>query len=249
MAETIRIDRRYCGPPDSGHGGYSCGLVAELIDAPTCAVSLRAPPPLDRDLEVRRHDGAVSVVEGSTLVAEGAPAELEVALPDPVSLEQAAESDLTGRWRHDHPFPTCFGCGVQRSQDEAIALIPGPVAGREVLAARWIPLEYMVGHDGVVEPRFVWAALDCPTAFAVTNPGLTPHALARLTARPGPAPVVAGRPHVVLAWHVDRAARKARGRAAILSGEGEVCGVSEGLWVALRDPSALGARVPNESAG
>jgi hypothetical protein len=27
--EAIHIDRRFCGPPDSGNGGYVCGRVAE----------------------------------------------------------------------------------------------------------------------------------------------------------------------------------------------------------------------------
>ena len=48
---------RFNGPPDSAQGGYACGLVAERIDSPGAAVSLRAPPPLERPLEVRRGVG------------------------------------------------------------------------------------------------------------------------------------------------------------------------------------------------
>ena len=32
MSRHIRIDHRYNGPPDSGHGGYTCGTVAAHVD-------------------------------------------------------------------------------------------------------------------------------------------------------------------------------------------------------------------------
>lgn len=239
---ALIIQRRFCGPPDSGHGGYSCGLVAEQVDTETVAVSLRAPPPLEREIELRRAEGGrVSVHDGDTLVADGEPADLELEVPAAVTLEQAREADLTGRWTRKHPFPTCFGCGPERSQEDAIALIPGPVAGGDVLACAWTPLADMADEDGAVTKRFVWAALDCPTSFAFIEPGMAPHVLARLTARVSGVPVRAGVPHVVMAWPVGREGRKARGAAAVFTAAGELCGVSEGLWLELRDPGALGA--------
>ena len=30
--QEIVIDRRFHGPPESGHGGYTCGLLAREID-------------------------------------------------------------------------------------------------------------------------------------------------------------------------------------------------------------------------
>jgi hypothetical protein len=243
---AVRIEGRFCGPPDSGHGGYSAGLVAEAVGGDAAAVSLRAPPPLERDLEVRRgDDGRVSVHDGDLLVAEGEPADLGLEVPAAVTLEQARKADLTGRWTHRHPFPTCFGCGPERSREEAIALIPGPVAGRDVMASVWTPLADMAGEDGTVTKPFLWAALDCPTSFAFVEPGMAPHVLVRLTAQVTGVPVRAGEPHVVMAWSVGREGRKARGAAAVLTAEGELCGVSEGLWLELRDPGALGARGKN----
>jgi hypothetical protein len=49
MKEQLRVDRRFCGPPNSGNGGYTCGLVANFIDGPA-EVILRRPPPLNRQL-------------------------------------------------------------------------------------------------------------------------------------------------------------------------------------------------------
>src|SRR3954464_12677771 len=40
VAEVIAIERRFNGPPDSGQGGYTCGLVAEALGVDCVAVSL-----------------------------------------------------------------------------------------------------------------------------------------------------------------------------------------------------------------
>ena len=85
MGETVVIPSRFNGPPGSGQGGYTCGLVASLLDGPA-EVSLRAPPPLERELSVERADGAVLVSDGDTLVAEARPAEGELELPEPCLL-------------------------------------------------------------------------------------------------------------------------------------------------------------------
>jgi hypothetical protein len=65
----------------------------------------------------------------------------------------------------------------------------------------------------------------------------------RLTADPSRAPVIAGQPHVVLAWLIERDGRKSRGGAAIYDHHDRVCAVAEGLWIQLRDPSVVGAKV------
>ena len=241
MPESVTIDRRFNGPPDSAQGGYACGLIAERIDSAGAAVSLRAPPPLERPLEVRRGaDGTVALLDGEALVAEGAPVDFDVAVPEPVALDAAARAAEKAAY-DQHPFPTCFGCGPQRSQDEAIAVLPGPVAGRDLVAGAWTPLAEFAGPDGAVTPLFAWAALDCPTSFGTLPPGSPPHVLARLEARLV-APIVAGEPHTVIAWPVRREGRKAFGAAAIHAANGTLCAVSEGLWIQVRDPSIVGAR-------
>jgi hypothetical protein len=245
LAETVTIPRRFNGPPDFGHGGYSCGSVAALVEAPAASVSLRRPVPLDTPLEVRRGDDAtVALFHHDEVVAEGAPAELELDVPEPVPVEAARAARGGFPWLERHPFPTCFGCGSERDRAEAIATQLGPVAGREgVMADRWTPQAEFADGDGAVTRLFAWAALDCPTGAAAVEPESVPHVLARLTARPGPAAAMAGEEHVVMAWLLGRDGRKIRGAAAIVSPKGEICGVSEGLWIALRDPATHGARV------
>ena len=247
MTDQVVLARRFNGPPDLGQGGYACGLVAEHIDAPVASVSLRAPVPLETPLEVRSVDGIVSLRDpaGET-VADGGPAELRLDPPSPPTIEEAeAASDRSPmRQRPEqHPFPTCFGCGLARDPGEAIRIIPGPLTegNLTVLAGTWTPLHDFAGPDGAVRPLFMWAALDCPTGWAAAPPGEDPHVLARLTAWPVANPATPGEPHVVVAWLIGRDGRKSRGGAAIYAPTGELCGLAEGLWIRLRDPASHGA--------
>ena len=69
MSEQVIIDRRFRGPPESGHGGYVCGVVADLMGGPA-EVILRRPPPLGRPLEVQRLEGGrVALRDGETFIA------------------------------------------------------------------------------------------------------------------------------------------------------------------------------------
>jgi len=242
VAEWVSIDRRFNGPPDSAQGGYACGLLASRIDSPGAAVSLRAPPPLETPLDVRRGDGgALALYEGERPIADGAPTDLELAVPEPVSLAAAERASRDFPWRDEHPFPTCFGCGPARSHTDAIAVLPGPVPGRDLVAATWAPLDEFAGPDGAVTSLFTWAALDCPTSFGALPPNAPTHVLARLDASLI-APVRAGEPHTVIAWPVAREGRKAFGGAAIHDAAGTLCALSRGLWIQVREPSAVGAR-------
>jgi len=243
VAEQLVIARRFNGPPDSAQGGYACGLVSERIDASVATISLRRPPPLERPLEVCRRDGGAALLDGEQLVAEGAASELELEVPEPVSPSAARAAAAANPWIERHPFPTCFGCGPDRDPVDALRLMPGPVPGRGVLADAWVPDRSLADEAGRVQRRFVWAALDCPTGAGAVDPSRGPHVLARLTADPARAPVQAGHPHVMIAWLIGRDGRKSRGGAALYRADGELCAAAEGLWIELRDPSVVGARV------
>ena len=49
--ETMTIPHRFRGPPNSGNGGYVCGMLARQI-AGAAEVTLRAPPPLETKLDL-----------------------------------------------------------------------------------------------------------------------------------------------------------------------------------------------------
>src|SRR5439155_18318566 len=89
VTETVTLEPRFNGPPDSGNGGYSCGMLARFVDGPA-EVTLRLPPPIGRPLEVERGDGGGAVLrDGETVVAEARPVELDADAPPPVNLAEA----------------------------------------------------------------------------------------------------------------------------------------------------------------
>ena len=233
MAESLTIPAHCNGPPGSGQGGYTCGLVAAFVDGPA-EVTLRSPPPLERALAVERPGGAVTVRDGETVVAEGRPAGAgELELPEPVSVEEARAASEAGyeRWAGSHPFPTCLVCGPERRAPDGLEIFPGAVPGRDMFAAPWTP-DASLGDP--VAPEYVWAALDCPTSAPVANFGDGPPVvLGRLAARVL-APVRAGRPHAVISWRLGVDGRKRTAGAALFTEAGEAVAWSRATWIELR---------------
>ncbi|MGH3037371.1 MAG: hypothetical protein ACRDMU_09340, partial [Gaiellaceae bacterium] len=135
----MRIPARFNGPPRSANGGYTCGLVARLLGG-EAEVTLRVPPPLERELRVVRANGRVELWDGETLVAEGEPAVVDVDVPAPVSLAEAEAASTRYAGFAHHAYPTCFTCGPER--DDGLGIYAGAVAGRDgVVAAPWTPAE------------------------------------------------------------------------------------------------------------
>ena len=138
-------------------------------------MTLRQPPPLERSLVVRRDDGVVVLLDGDAVVAEARPATVILDSPPAVSLDEAGAA----RERHvrgwSPEFGECFVCG-DRSSGDGLGIRVGPVLGREPLhAAPWTPSESA--------PEMVWAAIDCPGAYAVGAEGRGEVVLGRMTAR------------------------------------------------------------------
>src|SRR5437764_614546 len=98
MSETlITIPERFRGPPQSGNGGYVCGVLAGMLtdgdyalpDARAAEVTLRLRVPLDRVIAVRRTDDTLTAHDGETLIAEAALTTLELEVPEPASFDEA----------------------------------------------------------------------------------------------------------------------------------------------------------------
>ena len=235
MGETLRIPARFNGPSESANGGYTCGLVAGLLDSEVASVSLRAPPPLERPLQVVHEGDRVQLLDGATVVAEGVPDELLLDVPGPVAPAQAARASQAGRrhWTERHPFPECVVCGPARELGDGMRVFPGELDDG-LYAAEWTPDNSLDDGTGWVRPEYVWAALDCPTSAPVANFGEGPPlVLARLTARLG-RPVQVGESHALLSWPLGVDGRKRRAACALFDSEGRLLCASSALWIELR---------------
>jgi hypothetical protein len=213
---AIVIDRRFRGPDESGNGGYSAGLFALAHGGDVVEVTLRLPPPLETALEL----DANRVVAGDAVVADVREVELGISAPDPVAIGDAiaaATPDL------DSPFPHCFVCGHARGND-GLHIHAGPVPGRTVFAAPWTPSGDTVGAE------FVWAALDCPGAYATGVPGRGVVVLGRLAARIDRVPD-AGEDCVVVARRNGTDGRKHGAITALFTASGELLGLARAVWI------------------
>lgn len=217
------FDRRYRGPLTSANGGYACGRLAAFVDAPEVEVTLRLPPPLGRPLEVRLEDGSALLFDGAALVAEAHPAGLELDVPPPISIDEA----WTGRDRHVHIgepiFAECFVCGT-RDENDGLGVYVGVVPGHEPVHAA--PVTFPESSSEVV-----WAAIDCPGAYAVGIEGRGSVVLGRMTARVDRIPAV-GETCVAAAWPLGEDGRKLFAGTALFGENGELVARARQIWIA-----------------
>jgi len=244
MDKTIRITKRFIGPPDSGNGGYTCGLVSQALGVPT-EVTLRRPIPIERDLTVhmeRRNDSDWALLQDSDgLIAEGAPMQwIAEQAPGVSFLEAQAAAEKSPAFRN-HPFPTCFTCGPDRKPGDGLRIFPGRISTIDHLgsvennrsnffAATWIPDATVGNQQGIVNDEIVWAALDCPTGFA----GGFPYDGKMLTGRLGAnlyQQVNVDEKCVLVSWSTGASGRKRFATCVLLGEDGTVKAQSRATWI------------------
>lgn len=250
--QSITIDKRYRGPPNSANGGYVCGLVANALGG-SGEVTLRAPPPLGQPLEVvRSGDGSVELRNAQTLLATGRLARLDVAEVPAASFAEAEDAAHRSPYSDpsNHNLPGCFVCGPARADRDGLRVFVGPLstsASRkiEALAAAWVPGADLAGRDGRIGTEFVWSVLDCPTGFAGIGArhlgmgGSEPILLGRMAAQVNACPK-AGDRCVVVAWPTGRDGRKLFASSALLGPDGETLAVAHATWLIVDRQVQLG---------
>ena len=233
MDTEIVISRRFRGPPNSGNGGYSCGLLARHLEG-TVEVTLHAPPPLDSPLAIAKRDREIYLMDGDQEIAVARPGELVLEPPAAPSLRAARASASNFVSLDQHLFPGCFVCGPARDENDGLRIFPGADDGGRFAAAPWTPDSSLDAGDGTVSPEFVWAALDCPAYFGLLRPGLTA-VLGRMTALIN-SPLAVGEPCIALGWPLFVDGRKHAAGSALFSSEGALIGSARTVWITV-DPN------------
>jgi hypothetical protein len=234
MTDLATIEPRFKGPPQSGNGGYTCGILGSLIGE-SAEVTLKVPPPLNTPLSVEHEDGAAEwlLKDGDTVVATGHASPINLEVPGSVSFDEALAAEPAYSGHKWHLFPECFVCGPDRHEHDGLRLFPGPVEDRDVVATHWLPQQDVAGEFGAVSTRIVWAALDCPSYFGGTLAGYAQYAvLGRLTAKLLK-PVEIGKRHVVIGWPIDSDDRKWHAGTAIYDAEGDLKAYARATWVVI----------------
>jgi hypothetical protein len=219
---SITIAHRYRGPATSGNGGYTAGLLADVVGG-AVEVTLRLPPPLDTPLEVQKAPGGgILLCHGERVIAEARPAEPDVTVPPTPTWDEASALSGTGVVGWGSPdFAECFVCG-DRADGTGLRIHAQPVPGSALVAACWRAVEVSVAT--------VWAAIDCPGAYAVGEPGRGEPLLGRMTAR------IERLPHdgercVVAGWSLGVDGRKLHAGTAIVGEDGVVLARARQVWI------------------
>ena len=247
---SVVIAQRFCGPPQSGNGGYVCGLLAAHIDG-SAEISLLAPPPLDQPLDIVASDHGVELRKEETTLATGRACHIDVPDIPVVSFGEARDAAGSSYDESRHPLPMCFVCGPARADGDGLRIIPGPLPRPDcktgTLAAPWVPYANLADQDGTVAGAFIWAALDCPTGFAAvraqhfgmtgTETILLGRMSARIERRPSP-----GDRCIIVAWPTGREGRKLFANSALLSSDGKLLAVARTTWLQVDRKVLLGER-------
>ncbi|MFK7974876.1 MAG: hypothetical protein AB8C02_02000 [Halioglobus sp.] len=234
MALQANIPARFNGPPGSGNGGYSCGVLAAHVKENSVRIRLHVPPPLDKPLRVVvAEDGSAKMFDADILVGTATPAALSMDIPAPPTVAQAKLAMTQYAGKVDHAFPTCFVCGPGRPAHDGLELYPGPVQDHTLLACVWEPRADTLDSTGHVLQEIVWAALDCPGYFAAMEGTLRPALLGELLGELR-APIPASGPLLVYSWPLGNEGRKYYGGTAITNVAGDVLASSYSTWIELR---------------
>jgi hypothetical protein len=227
---TVVISSRFCGPPNSGNGGYVCGRVAAAIEG-AASVRLTAPTPLETELRIETSNGAAKLLHGSSVIAEAKAAAIQLAPPRVPSYAQAESS--AGRYLGftRHPFPRCFVCGPERRAGDGLRIFPGSLDANGVVAGPWIPDRSLANDSDVIGHEFLWAALDCTSGFSVLPiPEGKAVVLGELSARID-GNVAPEDKCVVVGWPLRIEGRKRFSAAAVLRDSGELLAIGCATWI------------------
>ncbi|WP_394763528.1 hypothetical protein [Phenylobacterium sp.] len=247
MAKII-VAQQFCGPPNSGNGGYVCGLIAKDIEGPATAV-LRARVPLDVSLSLLSEDGAMQLkdFEGG-LVGRATPADraLLPTPPEAPSMRVAREAGARYAGHEQRIHPICFTCGPERRDGDGLRVFPGQIDGAPAghVACIWTPHMDFVDPQGLAPIEVIWAALDCPGFFAwVAKEGRHGALLGTMTAEVLRRPRC-GHEYIVMAWPLEREGRKETAGVALFAMNGEVMARGHQVWIVSAPPVASAAPTP-----
>lgn len=228
---SIIINQRFCGPPNSGNGGYTAGLIAANLPF-SPEITLRVPPPLDKPMKLINKGETATLMDGDTLVAQAKVTDFQLNVLKSVSLEEAEKATITSNAYQLSPLQTCFVCGSKRDKGDGMRIHPGSI-GKNKVAAPWVPFVSLGDENGVVSEEFIWSALDCPGAWAIQDESQL-FLLGRMASKLVK-PIKVAEKYIVMGWVIESEGRKTWTGTAIYEEDGTVCAYAKGTWIAIKN--------------
>jgi len=226
---SITINKRFCGPPNSGNGGYTAGIIAANLPF-VPEITLRAPPPLDQPMDLLIKNNTARLLAGEMLIAEAKVADFQLNIPPAVTFEQAKQAKRAVNAYTTTPFQSCFVCGMDRAEGDGLRICSGTI-GFQKVAAPWIPYANLGDEKGIIKEEFIWSALDCPGVWAIQDETQF-YLLGRMAANIKQ-PVIVGNKYVIIGWVIATEGRKTWTGTAIYDEQGIVCAYAKGTWISI----------------
>ena len=232
---SIRVDTWFQGPTGSGQGGWTASAFERSIGEPV-SVAIRAPIPLETDLQVRTSGDRWDLVASDSPeqpVLTATPWTPDVPDTPPVSIADATEASTRFPLFDDHPVPVCFSCGLEH---DSMRVHAGELAdGR--WASPWTAPTWATLPDGSANPGALWAAIDCCQAWFAGNAGGRRHGVTVQIAVEVVEPIQPGETYSLVAWSGDYLdgwdGRKRGACGSVFTADGRCVARSRTFWVAI----------------
>ncbi|HYM35806.1 MAG TPA: hypothetical protein VET48_10450 [Steroidobacteraceae bacterium] len=229
MIDSIVVDKRFNGPPQSAHGGYICGLIAGATGA-SVRVRLIRPPPLNTEFAISaRPPDEWRVTYGKDTIATAIRTEERVHVPAARTYVQAMDASRHFPGFNREVFSDCFVCGQHRKRGDGLRIFPGNIPGGFLYAAPWLPSAELADANGKVKPEFIWSVLDCPgyyASFTDLRPALLGEFIVHIERL-----IHAEEACVVIGWPILVEGRKHKVGTALFDEDGERCALGVATWV------------------
>ena len=231
MATTsLLIAKRFNGPPNSGNGGYTAGLIASKLSF-NPEVTLRAPPPLEQVMELHIQKDSATLVHEDTLIAAAKVADFQLTIPTAIPWSAVKVATPRPKSFDSALLPDCFVCGIARKRGDGLAIYPENIGPKKV-AASWVPYENLGDESGKVKTAFIWSALDCPGAWAMQD--VTKLSLLGRIAVKEVRPIKVDSQYIVMGWVLKEEGRKTWTGTAIYDKSGETCAFAKATWISVK---------------
>jgi hypothetical protein len=226
--QEIIIDPHFCGPTQSGHGGYTAGIMAGHFEE-GAEVTLRRPIPTGRPLKLFSQKTCVRLMDACEEIAIAIPKKVSLEIIEPPTFHSAKQAETFFAYSAGHLYPKCFVCGTDREEGDGFRIFPGFLPEKNFACAIWEPMAKTASVDGRVDLPYLWAVLDCPAYFGLKLGDtyvLTGKIAVEILRRPrvGDACILAG-------WRTGKEARKHFAASAIFDSQGDLLAKSTSVWI------------------
>ena len=224
------VNARFNGPPNSGNGGYVAGLMAKEIGG-VVQVTLHKPPPLDVQMKLTEQEEEWTLTNRNTIVARAKNSTLSIEPKVIPSMADAVLCETRYPGFKRHAFPHCFVCGPQRSENDGLRLFTGVSGSGDYVAAPFRAFDDLYNEAGQMSTEFIWSALDCPGAYAITQiQEEKVLVLGRMTVDIK-SPIDRSEKLIVSGWYLGTERKKNYSGSAIINSDGEVKAIGEATWI------------------